>query len=99
MCVCFIIAWELNFGLPSAGQTLQDASEALSAASEALRRHPVGDDDLWYHYITHGNFLPSFFQIFSWFLDASSHLYKRVCPSVRPSVGPSVGPSVRPSVG
>ena len=26
------------------------------------------------------------------FLDASSHLYKRVCPSVRPSVGPSVGP-------
>ena len=28
------------------------------------------------------------------FLDASSHLYKRVCPSV----GPSVGPSVRPSV-
>ena len=26
-------------------------------------------------------------------LDASSHLYKRVCPSVRPSVGPSVGPS------
>ena len=29
------------------------------------------------------------------FLDASSHLYKRVCPSV----GPSVGPSVRPSVG
>ena len=28
------------------------------------------------------------------FLDASSHLYKRVCPSVRRSVGPSVGPSV-----
>ena len=26
------------------------------------------------------------------FLDAPSHLYKRVCPSV----GPSVGPSVRP---
>ena len=25
------------------------------------------------------------------FLDASSHLYKRVCPSVRPSVGWSVG--------
>ena len=24
------------------------------------------------------------------FLDASSHLYKRVCPSVGPSVGPSV---------
>ena len=32
------------------------------------------------------------------FLDASSHLYKRVCPSVRPSVGPSVRRSVRPSV-
>ena len=32
------------------------------------------------------------------FLDASSHLYKRVCPSVRRSVGPSVCPSVRPSV-
>merc|ERR1712240_966519 len=28
------------------------------------------------------------------FLDASSHLYMRVCPSV----GPSVRPSVRPSV-
>ena len=32
------------------------------------------------------------------FLDAPSHLYKRVCPSVRPSVRPSVCPSVRPSV-
>ena len=40
------------------------------------------------------------------FLDAPSHLYKRVCPyvrpsvrmSVRPSMGPSVGPSVCPSV-
>ena len=30
------------------------------------------------------------------FLDASLHLYKRVCPSVGPSVGPSVRPSVRP---
>ena len=30
----------------------------------------------------------------AWFLDASSHLYKRVCPSVGPSVGRSVGPSV-----
>ena len=52
---------------------------------------------------------------FPLFLDASSHLYKRVCPSVRPSVRPLVGrpvglsvhplvrwsvrPSVRPSVG
>ena len=33
------------------------------------------------------------------FLDASSHLYMRVCPSVRPSVGPLVGWSVRRSVG
>ena len=32
------------------------------------------------------------------FFDASSHLYKRVCPSVRPSVNPSVRPSVRLSV-
>ena len=32
------------------------------------------------------------------FLDASSHLYKRVCPSVRPSVRRSVGPSVRRAV-
>ena len=31
------------------------------------------------------------------FLDAFSHLYKRVCPSVRRSVGPSVGPLVRQS--
>ena len=29
------------------------------------------------------------------FLDASSHLYKSVCPSVRPSVRRSVRPSVR----
>ena len=33
------------------------------------------------------------------FLDASSHLYKSVCPSVGRSVGRSVGPSVGPSVG
>ena len=32
------------------------------------------------------------------FLDASSHLYKRVCPSVGRSVRPSVGRSVRRSV-
>ena len=32
------------------------------------------------------------------FLDASSHLYKRVCPSVRWSVRPSVRPLVRPLV-
>ena len=32
------------------------------------------------------------------FLDAISHLYKRVYPSVRPSVGPSIRRSVRPSV-
>ena len=30
------------------------------------------------------------------FLDASSHLYMRVCPSVCPYVRPSVGPSVGP---
>ena len=35
---------------------------------------------------------------FQSFLDASSHLYKRVCPSVRPSVRQSVGPSVGRSV-
>ena len=28
------------------------------------------------------------------FLDASSHLYKRVCPSIRPSVHPPLGSSV-----
>ena len=32
-------------------------------------------------------------------LDAFSHLYKKVCPSVGPSVHPSVGLSVRRSVG
>jgi hypothetical protein len=32
------------------------------------------------------------------FLDLSTNLYKRVCPSVRPSVGPSIGWSIRPSV-
>ena len=35
---------------------------------------------------------------FPLFLDASSHLYKRVCPSVGWSVGPSVRQSVGPSV-
>ena len=33
------------------------------------------------------------------FLDASTHLYKRVCPSVRWSVRPLIRPSVGPSVG
>ena len=33
--------------------------------------------------------------MFVLFLDASSHLYKRVCPSVRQSVRPSVRRSVR----
>ncbi len=32
-------------------------------------------------------------------LDASSHLYMRVRPSVGPAVGPAVGPSVGPYVG
>ena len=31
-----------------------------------------------------------FFVFYIHFLDASSHLYKRVCPSIRPSVGRSV---------
>ena len=38
-----------------------------------------------------GLFLSAFFHYlsdFGSFLDASSHLYKRVCPSVGPSVGP-----------
>ena len=34
----------------------------------------------------------------SYFLDASSHLYMRVCPSIGPSVRPLVRPSVRPRV-
>ena len=41
---------------------------------------------------------PSFlfhFLLFFVFLDASSHLYMRVCPSVRPSVHVSVCPYVR----
>ena len=35
-----------------------------------------------------------FKRLVSPFLDASTHLYKRVCPSISQSVGPSVGPSV-----
>ena len=31
----------------------------------------------------------------STFLDASTQLYKRLCPSVGPSVGPFMGPTVR----
>ena len=41
-----------------------------------------------------GRLILSFFCFFFFlisFLDASSHLYKRVCPSIGPSVGPSVG--------
>ena len=81
MCVCFIIAWGLDFGLPSAGQTLQDASGALSAASETLSRHPIGDDDLKYHRITHGNSL-CFFQIFHGFcfLAVPHHFFKDYSP-------------------
>ena len=44
-------------------------------------------------------FLSVFFQCQHKFLDASSHLYKRVCPSVRPFVPPSIPPSLRLSVG
>merc|ERR1712212_1449204 len=35
---------------------------------------------------------------FASFLETSTHLYKRLCPSVGPSVVPWVGPSVRGSV-
>ena len=40
-----------------------------------------------------------FFLDFLPFLDASTHLYKRVCPSVGPLVHQWVGPSVHQSVG
>ena len=36
----------------------------------------------------------AFFLFFLIFLDATTHLYKRLCPSVGPSVGRSVCPSV-----
>ena len=39
----------------------------------------------------------TFFWLTPYILDASSHLYKRVCPSVRPSVRRSVRRSVTPS--
>ena len=50
---------------------------------------------LFFHSPSSSQYLPSL----SLFLDAFSHLYKRVCPSVGRSVRPSVGRSVRPSVG
>ena len=37
------------------------------------------------------------FHVFFLFLDATTHLYNGLCPSVRPSVRRSVGPSVRMS--
>ena len=40
----------------------------------------------------------SFYEASRSSLDASSHLYKRVCPSVRLSIRPSVCPSVCPSI-
>ena len=59
------------------------------------------------HISTHTRFNIQSFNLVRISLDASSHLYKRVCPSVRRSVQrsvrrsvrPSVHPSVRPSVG
>ena len=41
-----------------------------------------------------GNSAPAITTPCAHFLDASLHLYMRVCPSVRRSVGPSVRPSV-----
>jgi len=43
-------------------------------------------------------FYSDFYISWAYFLDASSHLYMRSCPSVGPSVRPSVGRSVRPSL-
>ena len=40
----------------------------------------------------------SFYEASRSSLDASSHLYKRVCPSVRLSIRPSVCPSICPSI-
>ena len=53
--------------------------------------------DTW-NVLQHPNLYFSAIQRMMWFLDASSHLYKRVCPSVCPSVRPSHLPSVRLSV-
>ena len=65
---------------------------------------PLVQSHLFYEQMLKGsqrkraNFFVSSFCFFFWFLplflDAPSHLYKRVCPSVRSSVGPSVRPSV-----
>ena len=45
------------------------------------------------------SFVFDFFFLFFSFLDAPSHLYKRVCPSVGPFVRPSVTPSLRRLLG
>ena len=44
-------------------------------------------------------FFPFFLLYFLYFLDVSSHLFKRVCQSVGPPVRPSVGPSTSPTIG
>ena len=53
--------------------------------------------DAWTHLKTFQNEWTLFFNLslrLLCFLDATKHLYKRVCPSVRPSVRPSVTPSL-----
>ena len=46
--------------------------------------------------VTQNQFFPCFIWSFNLFLDASSHLYLRLCLSVGPSVSQSIGPSVHP---
>ena len=71
---------ESKWRLGSVQAVLQ--GEALETAFEEIGKHEVR-----YFLLGLSCFVAWSFQRF--FLDAPSHLYKRVCPSVRPSVGPS----------
>ena len=72
----------------SHGGAASTDSDALRCGQRKCRSSPFLEVD------RHGCKLTALRSLCSWFLDAFSHLYKRVCPSVRLSVHWSVRPSV-----
>ncbi len=63
-------------------------SQKMQSLQTSLRR------PLWVFFVIPKKLFWILFQMLVSFLDASSHLYKRACTSVRPSVGRSVRRSV-----
>ena len=94
-----IRSWLLFFK-SSRARLLRSLWRAISPNStRPIRRTMRPHDNEWIvWWVDYMRFLTWLFARNYWFplLDASSHLYKRVCPLVGRSVGWSVGPSVRP---